>query len=116
MDIKPLVDDLNRLILEGKIMEAFEKYYADDVVMQENESEPRIGKETNRAYELAFTEGLVAFHQGEIKGVAHGDDISMVEWFMDMEHKEWGRSARTQVAIQRWKDGKIVHEKFYYQA
>lgn len=116
MDIKPLVDDLNRMILEGKAMEAFEKYYANDVVMQENGLEPRIGKEANRAYELAFMEGLVAFHGAEVKGVAYGDGLSMVEWFMDMEHKEWGRAERTQVAVQRWKDGKIIHEKFYYQA
>lgn len=28
--------ELNTMILEGKALEAFEKFYAEDVVMQEN--------------------------------------------------------------------------------
>ncbi len=38
----------------------------------------------------------------------------MVEWFMDYTHKEWGDKKGLQVAVQHWKDGKIVNEKFYY--
>jgi|GEM_PF-5307609 len=34
------VDDLNGLILQGRALEAFEKYYHKDVVMQENEDSP----------------------------------------------------------------------------
>lgn len=114
MDIKPLSDDLNNMILKGKLLEAFEKYYADDTVMQENEQAPRIGKEANRTYEEAFANGLIAVHSAEIKNIAYNNDLSIVEWFMDMEHKDWGRGARTQIAVQQWKDGKIINEKFYY--
>ena len=32
------ITDLNDLILQGKAMEAFEKYYHEDVIMQENEN------------------------------------------------------------------------------
>ena len=42
------VTDLNDLVLQGKAMEAFEKYYDKDIIMQENESQPTIGKEANR--------------------------------------------------------------------
>ena len=34
------ISDLNDLVLKGKAMEAFETYYDDDVVMQENENDP----------------------------------------------------------------------------
>ena len=37
MDLRTNVDQLNQMILEGKILEAFEKFYADDVVMQDND-------------------------------------------------------------------------------
>jgi hypothetical protein len=36
-DLRTLVDELNQMILEGKILDAFEKFYADDVVMQDND-------------------------------------------------------------------------------
>jgi len=38
----------------------------------------------------------------------------MVEWFFDYTHKDWGRRAYHQVSVQRWKNGKIVNERFYY--
>lgn len=113
-DIKDKVEDLVKMINEGKILEAFEKYYADNVTMQENEDEVRVGKNTNREYEKTFVEGIVEFHSGKTLGIATGDNYSTVESFMDVTHKDWGRVARTQVAVQRWENGKIVSEKFYY--
>ena len=47
-DIAALDNDLNEKILTGKALEGFEKYYADDVVMQENSEAPFVGKELNR--------------------------------------------------------------------
>lgn len=111
---KMLVEDLAKMISEGKIMEAFEKYYADDVVMQENEDAPRVGKDASRAYEEAFVNGIVEVHSSKILGTASNENYSMIESFMDVTHKDWGRIARTQVGVQTWKDGKIVNEKFYY--
>jgi ketosteroid isomerase-like protein len=102
------------MILEGRALEAFEKYYAEDVVMQENELPPTIGKAANREREKEFFSNLVELRGADVKAVAVGDDVTMVEWFFDYTHKEWGRRTYHQVAVQRWKDGKIVHERFYY--
>ncbi|MCY7309903.1 MAG: hypothetical protein LH619_03920 [Chitinophagaceae bacterium] len=49
MDLRTNVDQLNQMILEGKILEAFEKFYADDVVMQDNDYPARAGKEICRS-------------------------------------------------------------------
>ena len=46
--IEESLNDLNSLVVEGKLMDAFEKYYHDDVVMQENSNSPVIGKAANR--------------------------------------------------------------------
>ncbi len=114
MSTKELVEDLNSMILKGQIMEAFEKHYHEDVVMQENEQTPTIGKAANREREKQFLVDLVEFRGAEVKAVAVGDNVSMVEWFFDYTHKEWGKKTYHQVAVQRWKDGKIVQERFYY--
>jgi len=114
MSLKTLVDDFNSLVLKGQILEAFEKYYADDVVMQENEQPPTVGKDANREREKQFLANLIEFRGAEVKAVAIGDNVSIVEWFYDYTHKEWGKVTHHQVAVQRWKDGKIVHERFYY--
>jgi len=108
------IEDLTKMVQEGKILEAFEKYYADDVVMQENEEAPRVGKEVNRAYEEAFVHGVVEVHEMKVLGIAVGENYSTTETFMDVTHKDWGRIARTQVSVAHWKDGKVISEKFYY--
>jgi len=45
------LQNLNELIAAGKIVEAFEKYYDDNVVMQENDNPPMLGKAGNRQRE-----------------------------------------------------------------
>ena len=37
-NIKEKVEKLNSMILEGQILEAFDQYYADEVVMQDNDT------------------------------------------------------------------------------
>ena len=105
---------LNDAILSGKAMEAFEQYYAEDVVMQENSDEPRAGKEANRKAEVEFFSSLEAFHEGKLISSAVNGDVTFGEWFMDLTFKGGHRVKMAQVAVRRWKDGKIAHERFYY--
>ena len=42
------INDLNNMILQGKALEAFDKYYHEGVIMQENDNPPREGKAVNR--------------------------------------------------------------------
>ena len=114
MNIEANVKDLNQMILEGKMIDAFEKYYADNVVMQEINMEPTVGKDANREREKKWLEGITDFCGAEVKNIAVGDNVSMVEWFMDYSHKEYGDVKMDQVAVQTWKDGKIVKKLFYH--
>ncbi len=114
--IKENVDKLNQMILNGQILEAFDQFYADDIVMQDNETPLREGKGVCRQFEEDFVNNLTAFRGAEVKNVMISEDagVSVVEWWMDYSHKEWGDKNYTQVAVQRWNDGKIVSEKFLY--
>jgi len=115
-DIKEKVKDVNDMILSGKGMEAFEKHYHEDVVMQENNQEPTEGKEANRKRELESMSAVEEFHGAEVKNVALGDEVSMVEWMFDMTYKGGQRTCINQVAVQKWENGKIISERFYYDS
>lgn len=116
MSIRAHVDELNQMILKGEILPAFEKFYHDDVVMSDNRQEMREGKDTNREYEKAFVGGLTEFRGADLLNVAINEEkgVSMCEWFFDYTHKDWGDMTYHQVAVQEWKDGKIVRETFYH--
>ncbi|MES2874513.1 MAG: nuclear transport factor 2 family protein [Daejeonella sp.] len=116
MNLKEKIEDLNQMILTGKQMDAFEKYYHEDVVMQENNQSPTVGKSANRERENQSVQMVEAFHGAEIKAVAVGPDVTMVEWMFDMTYKGGHRAKMEQVAVQKWKDGQIIHERFYYNS
>ena len=115
-DLRTLVDELNQMILEGKIMEAFEKFYVEEVVMQDNNYPARVGKSINRQYEEDFVNGLTEFRGAKVISTLVSEGLSVVEWWFDYTHKDYGVRNYVQLAIQRWKNGQIVEEKFYYNS
>ncbi len=114
--IKENVEQLNSMILEGKILEAFDKFYADEIVMQDNETTLREGKKACRDFEESFVNNLTDFRGAKVKDILISEEagVAAIEWEFDYTHKEWGERNYTQIAVQRWKDGKIVSEKFVY--
>ena len=114
VDLKQRVDRLNQMILEGKIMEAMREFYADDVAMAENDEAACEGLEANLVREEDFVNNTT-WYGLELRGVAVGDDVTMVRWWMDFYNKHYGnRLAFTQVAVQQWRGDKIFDERFYY--
>ncbi|MBO6575917.1 MAG: nuclear transport factor 2 family protein [Rhodothermales bacterium] len=114
--IRESVEELNSMILQGQILEAFDKFYADDVVMADNFTGDRAGFDACRKFEEDFVANLTAFRGAEVQDITVDEDngLAFVKWHFDYTHKEWGDKNYVQVAVQRWKDGKIVHERFLY--
>lgn len=113
--IAELEKKMNDAILAGKAMEAFEELYDEDVVMQENTEPEFKGKDFNRKRELEFLSNVEAWHGATILATAVSGDVSFAEWSMELSLKGVGRIKLEQVHVRRWKDGKIVHERFYHK-
>lgn len=114
MTTHELNDQLNQMILRGEALDAFEKFYADDVVMQENLDTPTVGKDANRSREQEFFGSIETFHGAELLSAGASEDVSFAEMAFDATYKGGHRNKLTEVAVRRWKDGKVVHERFYY--
>jgi ketosteroid isomerase-like protein len=113
-DIAVLDNDLNQKVLTGAALEAFELYYADDVIMQENSDPPFEGKELNRKREIEFFDSVAEWHDAKVDESAINGDTTFSQWWMDITFKNGYRYSNTQIAVRKWKDGKIVHERFFY--
>ena len=100
-------------ILRGQILETFDRYYAPDVVMSENGSDERVGFEACRAYEEAFVNG-VEFHAASVGRTIVAGDQAAIEWTFEFTPKGGERMTQKQVALQTWRDGKVVREDFYH--
>jgi len=117
MTTAELNKQLDDMILAGKALEAFEKFYADDVVMCENFDKEKewAGKAVNLKREQEFFGSIAEFHGGSVGKTASEGDVSFSEWFMECTFKNGMRVKMNQVAVRQWKNGKIVHERFYYK-
>ena len=110
------IHDLLSYIRQGRIMDAMREFYADDVVMEEPAYGKTIGLEANLAREEKFVASVKEFKGFEAPKVAIGEDVSLYENVMDWVDVNGNDVHVEQVAVAQWKDSKIVHERFYYNA
>ena len=109
--------DLYNQVGQGQLMQAFETFYSEDVIMEEPKG-TREGKDACRKSEEEFLNSVDAFHGMEIKAIAEDSSKEkvLIEVSMDLTFKGGNRMAMEQVAVQTWQNGQIVHERFYYNA
>ena len=107
--------EMYALIGQGKMMEAFEKYYHDDIVMVEATGEVRKGKDTNRKFEEEWMANVQKTHGGGVNAITSNEDqkTTMVEVWTDVTYSGQ-RMKMEEVAVQKWDGDKIIHERFYY--
>ncbi|MFN3167545.1 MAG: nuclear transport factor 2 family protein [Phycisphaeraceae bacterium] len=108
------IHQLIEYVRNGRIMEAMNEFYADDVVMEEPAYGKTVGLAANLDREQQFVDSVKQFKSFEAPAVAVGDGVSVYENVMDWTDIEGNDVHVEQVAVQTWKDGKIVHERFYY--
>ncbi|MGB7393167.1 MAG: nuclear transport factor 2 family protein [Pricia sp.] len=115
MTYKEKAQDIYEQLQQGKLLDAFDQYYGEDVVMTEPRG-TRKGKSECREYEEQFLESIEEFHSLEITNLASDEKnaVTFVESVMDVTFKGGQRAKMEQVAVQRWKGDHIVHERFYY--
>ena len=102
MDIRKDVQAVIDGILTGKILDTFDKYYADNVVMSENGADERAGKATNRQYEEAFLANT-EFHSTKVGATVVDGNNAAVEWTLathrgDLLQRRWSGAVRLQLA------------------
>lgn len=107
------IHELLDFVRQGRIMDAMRKFYDDECVMEEPAYGKTVGLAANLEREQQFVESIQEVTLFEAKpGV--GDNISFYENIMDWTTKENQKVHVEQVAVQHWRDGKIIYERFYY--
>ena len=113
MSIKPQVLDLISLVEKGQMLEAMNRYYAENVAMQENVSPPSVGFAENYAREEAFYGSLQALNFNLVSVVVEGDR-AVINWVFDYTTADGTSYRMDEIAIQTWQSGKIIHERYVY--
>ena len=114
-----LAQKLYAFIGEGKLAEAVEELYDDNVVIVEANGDTFEGKAVQQDRIVEWQNSLEGMHGGGVYAITANeeDGVTMVESWVDVTFKGApGPMKFEEVAVQTWKNGKIVRERFYYNA
>lgn len=97
----------------GKFAEGIERWYADEVVMQEAGGPERVGKAVNLARERAFLGSLASISARLVRSALSGA-TGFSEWDYAIERAGRPPYRFRQIAVREWRAGRIARETFYH--
>ncbi|MDM0038645.1 nuclear transport factor 2 family protein [Variovorax sp. J22G21] len=94
--------------------EAVEAFYAPNVSMQENQSEPRIGRDSAVARERAILARAVSIRSQCVRPVLVNGDHVAIRWIFEFEWPDGTVTHMEEIAWQRWEGERLAQETFFY--
>lgn len=112
--IEDALVDLKELLGKGQFLEAMDKYLADNVVLQEANGAPKVGKDVCIAAEKELLATVTEFIRYDVNNIAVTGDYSYYEAIMEFKTNDGQHHNFEQVNRTQWKDGKIINERYYH--
>ncbi|MEO8385293.1 MAG: nuclear transport factor 2 family protein [Betaproteobacteria bacterium] len=99
---------------ENAHTEAIEEFYTVDSTMQENQSAPRNGRDSNVANERRVMARASKVRSTCVRPVfVHGDTV-VIRWVFNFDWRDGSATHMEELAWQRWEGERIAEEKFFY--
>lgn len=120
MNTQQVADRLVALCREGKYDQAQDELYAEDAVSIEMEgmSGGALGNVEGlpaiREKGRKWAEDIETMHGSEMSDPVVAGDWFSVAGSMDVTSKSMGRMNMQEICVYRVRDGKVVHEQFFY--
>ncbi|MCE9499043.1 MAG: nuclear transport factor 2 family protein [Leptospira sp.] len=102
------------MVEENKHDQAIEEFYTIDASMQENQSEPRVGRRLlviNERKVLARAKSLTSTC---VRPVFLNGNFVVIRWIFTFHWKDETTTHMEEIAYQRWEGEYIAQETFFY--
>ena len=114
MPDRDVVEAFIATVVEGKFDLAIERYYAPEASMQENVGRMRKGRDVLVAAERAVMQSFKEIRALCVRPVFVDGDHAVVRWIFEFVTADGQVRKLDELAHQRWENGKIAEERFYY--
>ena len=96
-------------------LELIDLYYSEDMAQIENSSQPIIGKKKLRAMEVKNLAGVHSVTT-QLNNVVMDAEKGLVwgEMLIDFDSKKSGPTRMEEAFMQKWVNGKIEYQRFFY--
>jgi len=99
---------------ENTHAEAIEEFYTEQASMQENNAAPRAGRDVLVQHEKRVLARARSVKSTCVRPVFVSGDCVVIRWAFEFEALDGTRTRIEELAYQRWDDGRIFEEKFFY--
>ncbi len=118
MKLEALHDQVIAYLRKGKFVEGIEDFYHENATAQENAQPATIGRTNMAVIERKFQKKVKVFHGIDVLATAVDDQgestgVVFYECVMKWEQTDKGSLTVEQTVVERWKNGKIAHVRFY---
>lgn len=113
----PTAETLERFIArveQNAHAEAIEEFYTADASMQENQSAPRVGRDTHVANERTVLARAKSLTSKCVRPVFVNGDKVVIRWKFRFEWHDGTTTQMEELACQRWEGDRIAEETFFY--
>ncbi|TDW51711.1 hypothetical protein EV144_101387 [Flavobacterium sp. 270] len=110
------IEEFIAMVESNEHDKAIEKFYAVDASMQENQSEPRVGRDNLVANEKNVLSKVKSLVSKCIRPYFINGDTVVIQWFFRFEWKDGSISEIEEIAYQNWDGELIKKEKFFYDS
>lgn len=101
-------------VVSGAHAQAIEEFYTPDSTMQENQSPPRVGRDTNVANERRALSRVRSVQTTCVRPVLVNGDHVVIRWIFRFERLDGSLVQMEELAWQRWEGERIAEETFFY--
>lgn len=114
MPARETVEAFVAQVLRGEHVEAIRDWYADEASMQENQGEPRVGRELLMEHERqALTRAAEVRTELLSPPVVDGDRV-VIHWRFTFVSRKGHAASFEEIAWQEWRGDKVWREQFFY--
>lgn len=113
MPSRAVVEDFMATIERGEFLEALPKFYAEDMIAQENNQAPRVGRAAQTENERAALQ-RVRFDSIKVVSFVHDGDRVAINYVFEMTTVTGDRVRMDEIAYQVWRGDEIVSERYFY--
>jgi ketosteroid isomerase-like protein len=113
MPSRARVDAFVAAVVSNDHVKAIEDFYWEDASMQENGQPPTNGRDGLVARERGFLERMKIFTHAPRAVLVDGDRVAIF-WVFDITAPDGVTRRREELALQTWRDDRILEERFFY--
>ena len=113
----PTLETLERFILrveQNAHAEAIAEFYAPHASMQENQAEPRRGRDFLIEHEKRVLARAKSVYSQCVRPYFVNGDYVVIRWIFDFEWLDSSKTQMEELAYQRWEGEQIAEETFFY--